>query len=154
MRRRVAVFLLLVPLVAVFSGVLWLRSSLPQADQTREVQGLIAPVQISRDAVGVPTIAARNDADAAFALGYAHAEDRLYQMDVRRRYAAGRLSEWFGAATVDNDRMMRTLGLARAAERQYEILPPEVQAALTAYAAGCGGRRGRVDQLPRAGNEE
>jgi len=86
--------------------------------------------------MGVPTIVAHDDTDAAFALGYAHAEDRLYQMDVRRHFAAGRLSEWFGAPAVDSDRMMRTLGLARAAERQFDVLPPEVQAGLAAYAAG------------------
>jgi penicillin G amidase len=136
MRRRIAVFLLLIPLVAALSGLLWLRSSLPPPDRTRQVQGLTAPVRISRDAMGIPTIVAHDDTDAAFALGYVHAEDRLYQMDVRRHFAAGRLSEWFGAPAVDSDRMMRTLGLARAAERQFDVLPPEVQAGLTAYAAG------------------
>lgn len=136
MRRRIAVFLLLIPLIVALSGLLWLRTSLPREEETRDVQGLISPVRITRDAAGVPTIVARDDADAAFALGYVHAEDRLFQMDARRRYGAGRLSEWFGAATVDSDRMMRTLGLARAAERQFEMLSPEVQTALTAYAAG------------------
>ncbi|HUN49044.1 MAG TPA: penicillin acylase family protein, partial [Stellaceae bacterium] len=136
MRRRIAVFLLLVPLVAVLSGLLWLRSSLPPPARERTVEGLTAPVRITRDSTGIPTIEARNDTDAAFALGYVHAEDRLFQMDARRRFASGRLSEWFGAATLDTDRMMRTLGLARAAERQFAVLPPEVQAGLTAYAAG------------------
>jgi len=136
MRRRIAVFLLLVPLVAVLSGLLWLRSSLPPPARERTVEGLTAPVRITRDSTGIPAIEARNDSDAAFALGYVHAEDRLFQMDARRRFGSGRLSEWFGAATLDTDRMMRTLGLARAAERQFAVLPPEVQAAFTAYAAG------------------
>jgi len=136
MRRRVAVFLLLVPLVAVLSGILWLRSSLPPPARERTVEGLTSPVRITRDATGIPTIEARSDDDAAFGLGYVHAEDRLFQMDLRRRFGAGRLAEWFGAPAVDSDRMMRTLGLARAAERQFAILPPEVQGALTAYAAG------------------
>ncbi len=149
MRRRVAVFLLLVPLLAALSGLLWLRSSLPPAERTLRVQGLTSPVRITRDAMGIPTIAARNDADAAFALGYVHAEDRLFQMDLRRRFAAGRLAEWFGAPAVDSDRMMRTLGLARAAERQYEVLPREVQAGLKAYAAGVNAYlRDRRSALP------
>jgi penicillin G amidase len=136
MGRRILIVLLLSPLIAALSGLLWLQSSLPPLGRSRIVQGIAAPIRIARDAIGVPTIIATNDFDAAFALGYVHAEDRLFQMDVKRRYGAGRLAEWFGPTVVPTDRVMRTLGLARAAERQLGDLPEEVQAALKAYAAG------------------
>jgi penicillin amidase len=136
MGRRILFVLLISPIIAALSGLLWLHSSLPPLTPSRTVQGITAPVRIARDAIGVPTIIANNDLDAAFALGYVHAEDRLFQMDVQRRYGAGRLAEWFAARALDSDRMMRTLGLARAAERQLAELPDEVQAALKSYAAG------------------
>jgi len=136
MGRRILIVLLLPPIVAALSGLLWLHSSLPPLRPARIVQGITAPVRIARDVIGIPTITAENDLDAAFALGYVHAEDRLFQMDAQRRYGAGRLAEWFGPRTLDADKMMRTLGLARAAERQLRELPEEVQAAFQAYAAG------------------
>src|SRR5579863_2329246 len=136
MRRRIAAFFLLVPVLAIVSGLLWLRSGLPPQSATRVVQGLTAPVRIDRDATGIPTITAGSDDDAAFALGYVHAEDRLFQMDLQRHYAAGRLAEWFGDPALNSDKMMRTLGLARAAARQFAALSPDVQAALQAYASG------------------
>src|SRR5579863_4649801 len=99
----------------VAGGWLYLRSSLPQTDGTIVAAGLTAPVSITRDAHGIPTIVAKTDTDAAFALGYVHAQDRLFQMDLMRRYGAGRLAEWFGAAALPADRFTRTLGLYRAA---------------------------------------
>ena len=124
--------------LAVVVGGAWfyLRSSLPQTDGTIVVSGLTAPVSITRDAHGIPTIVAKTDADAAFALGYVHAQDRLFQMDLMRRYGAGRLAEWFGAAALPTDRFTRTLGLYRAAEAQYAHLSPTVRGILDAYAAG------------------
>jgi penicillin G amidase len=136
MRRRIALFLLLIPILTVASGLLWLRSSLPPQSDRRVLQGLIAPVRIDRDATGIPTISATNDLDAAFALGFVHAEDRLFQMDLQRHYAAGRLAEWFGAAALQTDEMMRTLGFSRVAARQFAALSADTQAALRSYAAG------------------
>jgi len=136
MVRRILILLLISPIIAALSGLLWLHSSLPPLTPSRTVQGITAPVRIARDAIGIPTIIANNDLDAAFALGYVHAEDRLFQMDLQRRYGAGRHAEWFAARALDGDRMMRTLGLARAAERQLAQLSDEVQAALRSYAAG------------------
>jgi penicillin G amidase len=129
-------FLLLLPVVALLGGFLWLRSSLPQEDGRLVLPGLVAEARISRDEHGIPTIVAADDRDAAFALGFVHAQDRLFQMDSMRRYGAGRLSEWFGAATLRADRFTRTLGIYRAAEQQYALLTPELRAALDAYAAG------------------
>ena len=122
---------------AVLAGsYLWLRSSLPRTDGTIVVQGLNATVTITRDAHGIPTIKAQSDADAAFGLGFATAQDRLFQMDVMRRYGAGRLSEWFGPLALDADKSMRTLGLFRAAQAEYPLLAPPLRGVFDAYAAG------------------
>jgi penicillin amidase len=91
---------------------------------------------ISRDLHGVPSIAAGNLKDAYFALGYVHAQDRLWQMEGMRRLGAGRLSEVVGEATLSIDRTMRTLGLYRLAEGDVAALPSERLAEIEAYAAG------------------
>src|SRR5579862_8419738 len=134
-RHLLAGAVLLVLLLAG-AGFLYLRSSLPQIDGSIAVTGLGGPVTIARDADGVPLIAAANDADAAFGLGFVHAQDRLFQMEVQRRYGAGRLAEIFGPAAVPIDRQMRVLGLYRAAEAELPGLAPEVRRGLEAYAAG------------------
>ncbi len=111
-------------------------TSLPQATGEIAVPGLAAPVQILRDADGIVTIRAQNDADAAFALGYVHAQDRLVQMEMMRRLVAGRLSEIVGGMTLSTDRTMRVLGLYRAAAESEALLPGDTRARLEAYAAG------------------
>src|SRR5579875_1630316 len=133
---RALLALIGIVLVVVAGGWLWLRSSLPETSGTIAVPGLGAAVTIARDAHGIPTIKAANDRDAAFALGFVTAQDRLFQMDLMRRAAAGRLAEWFGTAALDSDKSMRTLGLYRAAEAQYALLSPELRGVYDAYAAG------------------
>lgn len=130
---RALLFLCLVCAAGVY---LWVRSSLPITDGSFTLLGLTAPVTITRDAHGIPTIRAQNDRDAAFALGFVHAQDRLFQMDLMRHYGAGKLAEWFGARALATDRSMRTLGLYRAAEAQYALLSPRLRAVFDAYAAG------------------
>jgi penicillin amidase len=134
--RRIAYGILLLVLAAAGSVYLFLRSSLPVTGGVLALPGLEAPVQISRDGRGIPTIRAASDHDASFALGFLHAQDRLFQMDLMRRYGAGRLSELFGRATLNLDRTVRVLGFYRAAEAQYAGLSPQVRGALDAYAAG------------------
>jgi penicillin amidase len=95
----------------------------------------------------VVTIRAGGEMDAAFALGYAHAQDRLFQMDLTRRLGAGRLSDVIGPATLKTDRFMRRLGLYRVAVANYEHLPPEVQRLLQAYAAGVNAYMAEGDSL-------
>jgi len=136
MWRIILRLVLLVPLIALAAGFLWLRSSLPITEGKLVLPGLAAETRITRDAHGIPTIEAESEQDAAFALGFVHAQDRMFQMDMMRRAGAGRLSEWFGARTIATDRFLRTLGLYRAAERQYDALPPALRAVLDAYAAG------------------
>jgi penicillin amidase len=134
-RRVLAVLGIII--VAVSGGsALFVLSSLPQVDGAVTVRGLRGPVTISRDRDGVPLITADSDEDAAFALGYVHAQDRLFQMELQRRYGAGRLAEIFGAPAVATDRLMRTLGLYRAAEAELPLLSPAVRNGLEAYAAG------------------
>ncbi len=136
MVRLIIRALLLAPLIVIAGGLLWLRSSLPPSDGRLVLDGLAAEASITRDAHGIPTIRAASERDAAFAMGFVHAEDRLFQMDLMRRAGAGRLSVWFGTRSLGIDRFMRTIGLYRAAEQQYALLSPESRAALDAYAAG------------------
>ena len=137
--RRTLVSLAVSGLVAatvILAGYVWLRQSLPQSTGEIMLEGLSAPVEILRDEQGLVTIRADDQLDAAFALGFAHAQDRIWQMDFWRRTAAGRLSEVIGASTLGIDKFMRTLGLADYAAWNLEALSPEVQAYLEAYAAG------------------
>ncbi|HEY3145110.1 MAG TPA: penicillin acylase family protein [Dongiaceae bacterium] len=97
---------------------------------------LSAPVTIGRDSAGVVTITAQNELDADFALGFVHAQDRLFQMELMRRLGSGRLSELFGIQALRADKLMRLLGLAKQAAMQYEAASPDLRATLDAYAAG------------------
>src|SRR5262249_22519822 len=117
-------------------GFLWLRTSLPQTTGTIAVPGLGAKTEIVRDGDGIVTIRAQSEFDAFYALGFAHAQDRLFQMDMMRRWGAGRLSEVIGADAVDIDKMMRILGLYRLAEANLATLPDGMRANLEAYTAG------------------
>ncbi len=128
--------LLVVVVVAPVVGYLWLRTSVPDYDSTVRLPGIESPVQVMRDAQAVPHIFAANDSDAYFALGYLHAQDRLWQMHMQRRIGAGRLSELFGSGFLPVDRFMRLIGLYRLAGASYEWLSPDVKRALDAYAAG------------------
>jgi penicillin amidase len=114
----------------------WLWSSLPPEEGSETVVGIAAPVEIHRDGWGIPRIEAKSVDDAYFGLGYVHAQDRLWQMEGTRRLGQGRLAELVGERGLASDKFMRLLGLYRLAERQAETAPPEVKAALQAYAAG------------------
>src|SRR5690349_3443018 len=102
--RRLIVRTLVVMLVLAAIGAAALyhvvQRSLPTIDGDASVQGISAPIEIVRDADAIPHIFAANKKDALFGLGYAHAQDRLWQMEFERRIGHGRLSEIFGAATI------------------------------------------------------
>jgi penicillin amidase len=115
---------------------LYLHESLPQLDGEVRLAGLAAPVEVVRDREGVPHLFAKGEADGLFALGYVHAQDRLWQLEFQRRVAGGRLAEIMGEPAYDNDRLMRTLGIARTAERMAQNADAPTQAAFEAYAAG------------------
>ncbi len=116
------------------AALLWY--SLPPRDGRFALPGLSAPVEIVQDSHGIPRITATSEQDAAMALGWLHARDRMFQMEMMRRNASGRLSEVAGPMALRMDRFTRTLGLARSAEADYATLAPETRAMLEAYAKG------------------
>ena len=118
-------------LVAV---ALWL--TLPDREQVLRIPGLGHPVAVSFDTVGIPRIEAASAEDAAAALGFVHARDRMFQMELMRRVGSGRVSEIAGRAALPIDRMMRTLGLRIRAAAAYPMLPPSDRRLLEAYARG------------------
>lgn len=108
---------------------------LPQTSGTLETF-VAQPVEVVRDALGVPHITARTEEDAWFAQGYVTAGDRLWQMDSLRRLAAGDLAEIVGPVALDADRDARRLRLRRTAEEIYAVLPVRDKAAYAAYSRG------------------
>lgn len=133
--RGLAAILLLVVLAGI-GAWLYARASLPDLEGTVAVKGIRAAAEIIRDRHGIPFIRAKTEADAYFALGYAHAQDRLFQMEMLRRIPAGRLSEAIGEAGLKADRFMRLLGARRLAEASLAKMRSDTRAALNAYAAG------------------
>jgi penicillin G amidase len=113
-----------------------LKRPLPRTRGAITVSGLEAPVTIERDRWGVPHIAAGGRFDLWFGQGYCHAQDRLWQLEIYRRVAAGRLAEIGGREGLPVDRMMRTLGFARIAEREAAELAGDLHGELEAYCAG------------------
>ena len=128
-----ALWTLLLLSVAAVAVALWL--SLPPSGG-QPVLGLDKDVAVFLDADGVPRIKAGSERDAAAALGYMHARDRMFQMDLMRRNASGRLSELAGPVTLPQDRLMRTLGLRRRAEADLAGLDADTRGLLDAYASG------------------
>jgi penicillin amidase len=123
------------------------RRPLPQTSGRLRLGGLEAPVEVLRDRHGVPHIKARSALDLAFAIGFCHAQDRLWQLEFFRRASAGRLSEFAGAEMVRVDRLMRTLGLRRAAARETDVIAERLRTRLGAYAAGINAA---IDAAPAA----
>src|SRR5262245_8401075 len=113
---RLSLYALLAALAAGLAAYWYLRQSLPKTSGEVRVAGIAQPVEILRDAHGIPHIFAASIEDANFALGYVHAQDRLWQMEMNRRIAAGRLAELLGEGALDSDRFLRTLGVRRVAE--------------------------------------
>jgi penicillin amidase len=139
MRRvilKAAVVVLLVAALLAAGGLHYLRRSLPQIDGTAPVAGLTAPIDIIRDADAIPHVFAATKADALFGLGYVHAQDRLWQMELQRRIGHGRLSEVLGEATIPQDRFLRTVGFGRAAKSAWASTPEWAKQQIDAYVAG------------------
>ncbi|MGZ5081066.1 MAG: penicillin acylase family protein [Usitatibacter sp.] len=123
-------------LLAAAGAWAYLHESLPAIDGEVALKGLGAPVEVLRDKEGVPHLFARSERDAWFAMGYVHAQDRLWQMEFQRRVAQGRLAEFLGERAYDTDRLMRTLGLAWMAQRIVAKLDAGTRENLDAYSAG------------------
>ena len=137
---RVVAFVLSLILLAVLGLCGWFyslaRSALPQLDGRLRVLGLTAPVKVIRDGHGSPVIDAANLDDLFFAQGYVTAQERWFQMDGMRRFAAGELSEVFGSDYLEHDRQQRILGLKVVAQKTVEALPTEDRSRFEAYARG------------------
>jgi penicillin G amidase len=125
-------------LAALAFGIAWwaMRQSLPQLDGTANAPTLRAEATIERDARGIPVITASTRADLAFATGYAHGQDRFFQMDLSRRLAAGELSELFGSVAVSQDQRTRRFGFRAVARRVVEAAPGDERAVIEAYTRG------------------
>ena len=115
---------------------IYLRLSLPKLKGELVVAGVQADVTILRDRNAVPHIRAQTQEDALFALGFVHAQDRLWQMEFQRRVASGRLSEVLGSATLNTDKFIRTLGIYDVSERSKQYLSPRTLGKLQAYVDG------------------
>lgn len=115
----------------------WLMTkSLPEIEGTASLTGLSAATDVYRDPAGIPHILASTEYDAYVALGYVHAQDRLWQMDLLRRYGTGRLSEVLGTESLPIDRMMRTIGLHRIADSLLLSVSDQTRRILDAYTTG------------------
>jgi len=135
--------------VGLLGGRWWLGRS--QVDPTRgaALAGLRAPVEVWRDSLGVPHVWARDEEDLFRAIGYVHAQDRLFQMEMFRRVADGRLAEILGEGVVETDRFLRTVGMGRAAAENEARLDEEHRRMLQAYADGVNAWiRGHPGPLP------
>lgn len=129
-------FLLILAGALCWAGIFMIKKSLPIIDGEHEAEGLLASVEVYRDQYGVPHIMADNEHDLMFATGYVQAQDRLWQMDLLRRVAAGRLSEILGTKTLEIDKFLRTVGLMRTAKKIADSLDYETRTLLQAYADG------------------
>ena len=124
-------------LMVVFCAWLFLtRLQFPKTNGRMAVEGLRAPVEVLRDRYGVPHIYARSAHDIWFAEGFVHAQDRFWQMEFWRRLGAGRLSELFGKTTLETDKFLRTLGIRKVAEAEFEQYSAESKGYFEAYSAG------------------
>jgi penicillin amidase len=132
----IAVLVVLLAALGAGGAYVTLRNTVPSPSGSLAIAGLSAPVEVVRDREGVPHIFAKSLDDLFSALGFVHAQDRLWQMELLRRSGQGRLSEIFGERTFANDVFLRTLDLYGHAERALGALPADVRRALEAYARG------------------
>jgi penicillin amidase len=133
---RIALAVLLLLLGAGGYAYYVVHSALPQLDGSVPLKGLFAPAQVTRDGHGVPTIDAKTLEDLFYAQGYVTAQDRLWQMDVMRRFAAGEMAEILGPALAEHDREQRIIGLREIARKSVEVLSPRDRSYFDAYAKG------------------
>lgn len=129
-------------------GVLVLRASLPVRDGEVQMPEIEAPVTVTFDTLGIPTITAESRLDALRVLGFVTAQDRLFQMDLLRRSSAGRLAEVFGESVVDMDIKQRTVGFTQVADAVMSRMPKEQRSALEAYAEGVNAFLDQMEGLP------
>ena len=148
----ICVVLLILVALAAAAGALWLRhamqAQLPQLDGNRRTIAVTQPVTVQRDHQGVPHITAASIDDLIAAQGYVTAQDRLWQMDMMRRIAAGEVAEVLGSNFVEHDRMQRVLEFRQTAERLTASLSPEERRLFEDYARGVNAYISEADALP------
>lgn len=141
-RARLIVIVLVLAVIAgigygSYWGVSTVRASYPQTTGSITLKGLSGPVDVRRDSYGIPQIYADSDEDLFMAQGFVQAQDRFWEMDVRRHTTSGRLSEMFGDGQVDTDAFLRTLGWQRVAQQEYDKkLSASTKKYLQAYTQG------------------
>ncbi|MCE7951276.1 MAG: penicillin acylase family protein [Xanthomonadales bacterium PRO7] len=135
LRRTISTLVILVAAL-VFAAWLLLRGSLPQLGGAQTLAGIQAQVTIERDALGVVTIKAQSRDDAMYALGFVHAQERFFEMDLMRRMAAGELAELVGSAAIDTDKQHRPFRLRERTQGELETLAPDEHKTLSAYRDG------------------
>ena len=136
MIKRLGYGLLALLVLLLAAAAVYVARSFPTMDGELKTLGLEQAVSIERDQADVTHIRAQTDHDAWFGIGYVHAQERGWQLEFNRRVMHGELSEVFGEATLETDKLMRTLGIMRAAQIQWDGLPTETQTALRAYSQG------------------
>lgn len=146
--KRLVWLLLALAAAGAFAIWLLLRASLPPLDGELALAGLTAPVTVQRDALGVATIDAANQLDAVRALGYVHAQERYFEMDLMRRSAAGELSELFGPIAVDMDKKRRVHQMRQRARDALATYSPADLALLHAYETGVNAGLTALDARP------
>ncbi|MBX2805202.1 MAG: penicillin acylase family protein [Hyphomicrobiales bacterium] len=139
-------FIILILAAAAGSGLWWWRQSLPAVAGEVKLPGLSGNVRVIRDNYGVPHIFAENLRDAGRTLGYLHAQDRFFQMDISRRVLEGRLAKIIGPDGLEFDRLFLTLDLAGSGRASFKALSPDAQAQLQAYADGVNSWLGHSGQ--------
>lgn len=146
--RTLAALVLLSLVCVVFAGWFALRASLPRYEGEVASHGIAQSVSVERDALGTATIRASTRTDAAWTLGYVHAQERYFEMDLFRRSAAGELAELFGSAAVPIDRRARAHRMRARMQHAYETLPPAQRALADAYRDGVNAGLGDLSARP------
>jgi len=138
--KRIVILVLILLIIGVLLGWLYVGNLGPDYNESRSLVGLGSDTEVLYDNYGIPHIYAASNVDAYRTLGYVHAKDRLWQMELLRRIAPGRLSEIFGPATVDTDKFFRHIQMSKttdaAVERYQETTSAELRACVNAYLSG------------------
>jgi penicillin G amidase len=134
--KRLLGFIVLLLAVAVLGVYLVVRASVPQLNGNVSAPGLSVPVTVERDTLGVATVRGANQRDVAYGIGFVHAQERFFEMDLMRRSAAGEVSELFGSVALPLDRLRRPFRMRARAEDVVKSLKEDESAALSAYCDG------------------
>jgi len=145
---RIAMLMLVLALLAALAVWLLLRGSLATLDGEQRLPGLTAPVNILRDSLGIVTIDAGSETDALRALGYVHAQERYFEMDLLRRAAAGELAELFGPSALESDRKHRVHRMRARLQVQFDAIAGDRQPHLQAYVEGVNSGLGALSVRP------